>query len=435
VIPDAYIKAVKLEKICAPVDTPIVIVFADTSMSVGGYGGYAFVVNKACGVVLYHPKIDGKNTSLNGLSLGIGSNIYVQRPIVRNTKGIGIRVKTDPDTSDIRTFFPYVMPNIWIDSADVANTGAEGGYFGHSLTGLEPYNGKLPQVLQNFTLTHWKSRRTGWDGVQISGAFDASVHDVDIDSFGTAAQPSQMNGFVSGGSVTYRDTITDISIKNGPGSGFAIFSRGKIIARHVRTQNAGTKDGESGVYIDDFVSRYDQPVQQVELYDVIVDSAAKAPLFYYNKYKTALPIVVKGFSYQRTHFPITDNSHGLFKDTGIIVTPPVVIIPPVDTPVVIVPPVVVDDTIRITGNYTLTKSNSIIKFTGTVASKLTIPDKPAVGFSFVIQNTGKVNLAFNKRVYFLNGQYRLMIKPGETMWLEFRATKKYTRYIITKRLY
>lgn len=432
VIPDAYIKAVKLEKICASDNMPVVITQANPSRSFGGYGSYAFALNKVCNVTVQNFFVDGKGVSNSLLAASQFQNLTIENFVLQNSSAMGLNCKTDYDATDtVHTVYPYINKNLIIRYGKIENTGTEGAYIGTSH--LWNKDSAVAVPIMGCDVHDLSFKNTGWDGFQTSNVQGLKLHDIVIENYGTLNQSSQRNGILIGSAVTMADTAYNLVIKRGTGSTLQIMGRDSMYFKNISMTGTARTAGESGVFLDNRPEPFGLPPQQVTLEGITIDSANKAAIYNYNKDGTSLPMVVHNYTFTNVLQGIVDFTGGRFWNDTVIVPP--VIVPPIDTPVVIVPPVVVDDTIRITGSYTLTKSNSIIKFTGTVAAKLTIPDKPAVGFSFVIQNTGKVNLAFNKRVYFLNGQYRLMIKPGETMWLEFRATKKYTRYYITKRVY
>jgi len=179
------------------------------------------------------------------------------------------------------------------------------------------------------------------------------------------------------------------------------------------------------------------PPQQVTIEDLVIDSANKAAVYNYNKDKTSLPMVLHNYTFSHVPTGIVDFTGGRYWNDPIIVPPVVVppvtppVTPPVDSPIVVKP--VNNDTTRIKGSYTVTAKDSIILFTGTTSSKLTFPATMTEGYKITVINKGTVNLAFNRRVYFTNGQYRLMIKPKEAMWMEYRI--KRSRLTIIKRTY
>lgn len=448
------VRGVKLESICGVKGHEIVVTQEDTTSTIGGYGSYAFVINKAAHLRPWRLRIDGKNNSNSLFGLGyLCHDIYIDDVVAKHSHDVGIVCKVNPNVNDsVHTLYPWIAYNISFNNVHVTAARTEGFYMGYSHVTLDSWRSRITVPVQNLSITNCTTDSTGWDGFQCSNTPNLYFQNNHATNYGLSNQMSQRSGLQFGRAVTFKDTVRNCSAANGTGVGLAVWGRGKLPFKNITLTNTAKSTNESVVYVDDYDTPYkDQPAQEVSFDGLTINGGNKSPIYYTNKLKTARPIKVKNLTYKNTGSSIVDNSHGKIEvrnvpppvkippvkvDTAVVIKPPVKIPPVViDTEVVSAPPVIKDDTIRIVANYTLpfSKAHAVIQFTGLTPAKLSMPDKPAISFSFVVQNAGSANLAFNHQVSFSNGKYRLMEKPGETMWIEWRQTKKKAKWIIVKR--
>jgi hypothetical protein len=404
------VKGVKLENL-----KDAIVTTEEKDTPIGGYGAYAFVLNNVSNLTVQNFTVDGKGISNSLFAMSNFKGVTIENFTLRNSSAMGLNIKTDYVPQDAQTKYPAVDKDLTIRYGTIENTGTEGAYIGTSK--LVNTDSSISVPIINADVHHLTFINTGWDALQFSNVQGVSLHDISITNYGTKNVVSQRSGLLFGAGVTVKGWAANISITEGTGTALNILCKDSVHLKYVRLIHTAKTSGELGVFADNRSEPFKLKPQQVTLDSITVDGGTKAAIYNYNRDKTSLPMVVHNYRFTNVPSGIVDFTGGKWWNDTVVA------------------PVVKDDTIRIISNYTVNKSGSVIQFSGKAASKLTMPDKPALGFSFVIQNKGSVNVGFNKRVYFTNGQYRLMIKPGETMWLEFKATTKYTRYIITKRVY
>lgn len=436
VIPDRVIKAVKLEQICARDGKPIVVIPENVLRPIGGYGAYAFVVNKANNVIFTGLLVDGKGISNSLFAASMTQNVTLENSDLKNSSAMGVNMKTDFDSSDAEhTSYPYVNENLTIQYVNVSNTGTEGFYIGTSHLWNKDSAVSCPIIGLSFH--HNSTKNTGWDGSQFSNVQGLNMHDNTVENYGTKNQNSQRTGFLLGSAVTLSDTAYNLVAKHGTGPALAIFSNGSMHFNKLDFIGTASAAGESAIFMDNRPNPFGLPPQQVTIENLTIDSANKAAVYNYNKDKTSLPMVLHNYTFAHVPAGIVDFTNGKYwNDTVIIppvVVPPVVPVkPPVDTPVVIVPPVVKDDTLRlnVAGDYTIQPNSLHQILTATADAKIYLPKVVPDGLYVKVLNPHNKAVKLGNRWYFTNGKYRLIVNK----MMAGRYKKVKARMYITERI-
>lgn len=410
------IKAVKLETICGVKDHEVVITWEDPSTPIGGYASYSFVLNKAANVKVQNFLIDGQNKANSLFSLGYGTqNITIENFVLRNGYSVGMFIKCDPDSSDLlHTTYPSIIKNITVRYGKVMNVQGEGFYIGNSHP--QYTNGLISVPVVNLTVDNITTENTGWDGFQLSNVWNFSGSNIYIKNSGLLNVKSQQHAFLAGTAVTFASPLMNLTIEGGTGSALMILARGLLQFKNVTIKNAATTAGESAIFLDDRSSPFkDQGAQQVELEDVVIEGAAKAAIYNYNRTRTSLPMKVHNLTYSGTSLGVVDYSKGIVWNDTIIKPVDTVQTPvdtvkytPVDTLVIVQPK---NDTLYLTvsGNYTAqpTPLHQVITFSGD--GKLYLPDVKLDSMYIKILNPDKHVVKLGNRWYFSNGKYRLIV--------------------------
>ena len=162
------------------------------------------------------------NRVANGAGIGIGalsSDFEIDHVSIRNVLIGGIYAKTDPDCSYTTTREKFTQYNTIIHDNYVENSGNEGLYIGSTkYTGQTlNCNGKdtllMPSLLDGVRVYNNIIKYSGWDGIQVSSAFqNCQVYDNMILFDSQAEYVNQMSGIMLGGGSKcdcYNNYISD----------------------------------------------------------------------------------------------------------------------------------------------------------------------------------------------------------------------------------
>lgn len=198
------------------------------------------------------------NIQGSGLSIGdYSTNIEAEKIEIGNILYSGIIAKTEPDCNFDRNSF--IQENTIIHDCHIFNTGTEGMYIGSSF-----YSGQtlicdsmpkivLPALLRNVKIYNNIVEHTGWDGIQVSSATNASIYNNKVSYDSQEKADWQMTGITLGGGST--GSIYANTIINGEGTGIFTNGLGEISIYNNIIQNPGFSNNQSsgqyGIYATD----------------------------------------------------------------------------------------------------------------------------------------------------------------------------------------
>lgn len=194
----------------------------------------------------------------SGLSIGDFSSFFeIDHVEVGYSEFSGIIAKTEPFCGFDRSSF--LQENTIIHHCYVHHTGTEGMYIGSSFYSGQTINcnGSVvivyPPLLKNVEVFNNIVEFTGWDGIQVSSAVNASIYNNHVRYDSQAFSPYQMTGIALGGGTT--GTIHSNKISDGEGIGIFANGLGDVyifnneIIRPGRSHSQGSQ--KYGMYIDD----------------------------------------------------------------------------------------------------------------------------------------------------------------------------------------
>lgn len=391
-----FVKGVKLQVLCGTKDSPIVVMQENPAKAIGGYGGYAFAVNRAAWVTFTNLFIDGLGKSNSGFAIDRFQHITLQNFVIQNTYAFGIGIKTDYNPLDsINTVYPNINTDITVQYGRIQNTGAEGMYGGTSH--VVRASGAIEVPIIGFTAHDLEFIHTGWDAAQWSNTQELKAWNITISDYGYKNTIYQKNGLVIGSSVTLAAPMENITINKGTGAALIVLGKGLLPFKKLRIKGVSAS-GESGIYLDDYDSPFDLPAQQVVFDSVRVDSVAFAPLYNANRSGTALPLKVHNYLFTVFAAPVYDATKGTFLND------------------VISPPPPVDDTLRISTNYTVLTNPKLqkLKWTNFAAGgKLTLPTALAgKGMTLYVLNPTTKTITTNRYLYYTASKYQKNLYKG-----------------------
>lgn len=167
----------------------------------------------------------------------------------------GIFAKNNIDSNNVLTYYPHwQFKNDSVIYNKFANQSGEAMYMGHTFffDGGQPTSGYQPVPHNGLVIKYDTVTNAGWDGIQISNAFNTYIGFNYVNIAGSANQSSQMYGIIFGG---YSWGLIEYNyIKKSQSSGIAIF--GKDVVRAVGNYidscgRTGTDGVFTSIYIND----------------------------------------------------------------------------------------------------------------------------------------------------------------------------------------
>lgn len=192
---------------------------------------------------------------------------------------LGFYIKTVPDLTMPKTLYTvgsstnYVMNNIYLHHNYFHDINGEGMYIGHTgPNGNQEGTGLIPIRMDNVEIAYNITRNTDWDGIQLSNARNAKIHDNSVWNFGRLNLGSQQAGIIMGSNTT--GEVYNNTVSNGTGNGIEVFGYGTIKVYNNSVDSSGwdgTANGQDAVYSDDYITIPEiNPKQQILSYNNIV---------------------------------------------------------------------------------------------------------------------------------------------------------------------
>jgi hypothetical protein len=284
---------------------PIVIVPKDSGW-LGGYIPYSANIANAKFFKVTGFHIDGQKATNFGMVIGAQtSDFEVANCHIRNTDAIGLCAKQNPDSSFAAGSWPgFSIRNVSLHDITVNNTGSEGFYIGYTFDVIKP----LASPLVNLQIYNIRIDSTGWDGLQLSNCQEVKLHDIVISNYGLKKQHGQQAGLLLGGMVTVRDSIFNVTVSNGSGSGLLIFGRGLMRFNKIKLSKVGMSPGENAIYISDYKDfGYGLPPLQLDFKNIRVDGSYGSALVVANYNNSMKAGRIENLSFANTRSGILDD--------------------------------------------------------------------------------------------------------------------------------
>ncbi len=137
--------------------------------------------------------------------------------------------KSQVDSTDVLTYYPnWKFNNDTVMYCKIHDTNGEGMYMGHTFffDGGQPASGYQPVPHDGLYIGYDSVTNAGWDGIQISNAFNTTIEHNYINTTGTLNISSQLYGIIFGG-LSW-GTVRYNTIKHAASSGIAIFGKDTV---------------------------------------------------------------------------------------------------------------------------------------------------------------------------------------------------------------
>ncbi|MET0635091.1 MAG: right-handed parallel beta-helix repeat-containing protein [Chitinophagaceae bacterium] len=203
--------------------------------------------------ITYGIKITNLDANI-AFAAGLVSNMEVAYIEVAKA-ATGIMVKKNPVAGDPTTQYGYYrISNIKIHNNYLHDITNEGMYIGN--TSPSGSAAGIPIRLENVEIYSNKLERIGWDGIQMSCTIGTnSIHDNNVNNFGTSNFEAQRTGIAIGSAAT--GDIYNNSITNGTGWGVNAMGYGLMKIYNNTISNVGATGigtGSESIYADDRIA-------------------------------------------------------------------------------------------------------------------------------------------------------------------------------------
>lgn len=244
----------------------------------------------------YGFRISGVTKYLSsGLAAGKGCSDYEFDHIEVHKTEAGFLCKINPACDDPNSVYPnFTIRNIKFHDLYIHDLLGEGMYIGNtSPQGLDlTCNGVttkvVPPKIENCTIYNVITDSTGWDGIQVSGAYKGlNIYNNRITNFGMEGKGSQQAGIIFGGEGN--GSVYNNFIHNGSGNGMQIFGGGMIYVYNNIVSNVGTDPDEKqdGIFIDDKPTNYEYKPIQAQVFSNTIIQPGRNGIMYYDSRNTS----------------------------------------------------------------------------------------------------------------------------------------------------
>jgi hypothetical protein len=192
---------------------------------------------------------------------------------------LGFYIKAVPDLATPKTVYTtgsatnYVMSDIYLHHNYFHDINGEAMYIGHTgPSGNQEGTGLIPIRLDNVEIAYNVARNIDWDGIQLSNARNAKIHDNSVWNYGRINKGSQQAGIIMGGNTT--GEIYNNTISKGTGNGMEVYGYGTIRIHNNTIDSSGddlTAIGQESFLADDYITTPElNPKQQILFYNNII---------------------------------------------------------------------------------------------------------------------------------------------------------------------
>lgn len=219
-----------------------IVVTADPGIVIGGGTSRNMQFVRCNYVTLYNLNVNGHGNNKLGIQTQFSSNFrYININI--DSVSIGLQHKSNPNygcstctpptPGDSTTWYPqYKMYNASFYNVHIKNTNNEGFYIGHTYSapdGNDP--ARPPAPLLGLSMEYCSSKNAGWDGVQVTGAWNIYMDSITTFNTGITLDAGQSQG------VTIQDNTQGVfqrmRVDSAAAAGLNINSIGRNLYKNI----------------------------------------------------------------------------------------------------------------------------------------------------------------------------------------------------------
>lgn len=214
-----------------------VVITADSGIVIGGGTSRNIEFTTSNYIEVYNLTINGHGNNKFGIINHYSSN-FKYKKIYIDSCNLGLQHKSDPNFSDPNTYWPnYKMMNISIYDVHIKHINNEAFYLGQTYSGATGQDStKPPAPIFGLSIENSSTDSTGWDGFQVTGAFNVYMSNITAKWAGLLGQSGQAQG------VTIQDNTNGVfenmQIDTSNAAGLNIFSIGPVLYRNINIRNA-----------------------------------------------------------------------------------------------------------------------------------------------------------------------------------------------------
>lgn len=161
----------------------------------------------------------------------------------------GLSIKYDPSASNPATQYPaQILRNIWVQNCTMDSTNNEGFYIGN--TGTSPYDSSnnRPAPLYGVVMINCTARWTGWDGVQVTNAFNVFLDGIYTYKTGLLGAGGQSQGITIQARVG--GAFMNMRSDSANAAGLNIFACNPVYFKNITINNASWGPHSNAIFAD-----------------------------------------------------------------------------------------------------------------------------------------------------------------------------------------